>query len=241
MALAIPALQMRMVTPGPDTFPQSLPAVQTYERMQQAFPGSALPANVVVKAPDVKTPEMQAAIQRLRQQALATGRMHEPITVEVNKDGTVANIAVPIDGKGTDSVSNASLAQLRNEIVPATVGAVPGAEAGVTGATAQWKDSTDEMTANLPIVVGFVLILAFSLMLIAFRSPVIAAKAIVLNLLSVAAAYGVLVLVFQHGYGSDLLGFTPTGGIDPCRPATPVRDPVRALDGLPRVPAEPDP
>jgi RND superfamily putative drug exporter len=217
VALAIPALQMRMVKPGPDTFPQSIPAVQAYERMQQAFPGSALPANVVVKAPDVKTKDMQSAIEELRERAVATGRMHEPITVEVNRDATVANIAVPIDGKGTDSVSNASLAQLR-EIVPATVGAVPGAEAGVTGATAQWKDSTDEMKANLPIVVGFVLVLAFSLMLVAFRSPVIAAKAIVLNLLSVAAAYGVLVLVFQHGYGSDFLGFTPTGGIDPVVP-----------------------
>ena len=102
--------------------------------------------------------------------------------------------------------------------MPATVGAVAGAEAGVTGAAAQWKDSTDEMKANLPIVVGFVLLLAFSLMLVAFRSPVIAVKAIVLNLLSVAAAYGVLVLVFQHGYGSDFLGFTPTGGIDPVVP-----------------------
>ena len=218
VALAIPALQMRMVKPGPDTFPHSLPAVQTYERMQQAFPGSALPASVVVKAPDVNSKEMQSAIQQLRQQAVASGRMHEPITVEVNDDGTVAEIVVPIDGKGTDSASNASLAQLRNEIVPATVGAVAGAEAGVTGAAAQWKDSTDEMKANLPIVVGFVLLLAFSLMLVAFRSPVIAVKAIVLNLLSVAAAYGVLVLVFQHGYGSDFLGFTPTGGIDPVVP-----------------------
>ena len=218
VALAIPALQMRMVKPGPDTFPQSLPAVQTYERMQQAFPGSALPASVVVKAPNVNAKEMQSAIQQLRQQAVASGRMHEPIAVEVNDDGTVAEIVVPIDGKGTDSASNASLAQLRNEIVPATVGAVAGAEAGVTGAAAQWKDSTDEMKANLPIVVGFVLLLAFSLMLVAFRSPVIAVKAIVLNLLSVAAAYGVLVLVFQHGYGSDFLGFTPIGGIDPVVP-----------------------
>ena len=218
VALALPALQLRMVKPGPETFPQSIPAVQTYERMQQAFPGSALPADVVVKSADVRAPAMQTAIRRLRHQALASGRMHEPITVDINDDGTVANIAVPIDGMGTDSVSNASLAQLRDEIVPATVGAVPGAEAGVTGATAQWKDSTDEMTSNLPIVVGFVLLLAFSLMLVAFRSPVIAVKAIVLNLLSVAAAYGVLVLVFQHGYGSDLLGFTPTGGIDPVVP-----------------------
>ena len=149
---------------------------------------------------------------------LASGHMHEAITVQINDDGTVANIAVPIDGMGTDSLSNASLAQLRDEIVPATVGAVPGAEAGVTGATAQWKDSTDEMTSNLPIVVGFVLLLAFALMLVAFRSPVIAVTAILLNLLSVAAAYGVLVLVFQHGYGSDLLGFTPTDGIDPVVP-----------------------
>jgi uncharacterized membrane protein YdfJ with MMPL/SSD domain len=218
VALALPALQLNMVKPGPDTFPQSLPAVQTYERMQHAFPGSALPANVVVKAPNVKSPEMQTAIQELRERALATGRMHEPITVEINDDATVADIAVPIDGKGTDAVSNASLAQLRNEIVPATVGDVPGAEAGVTGATAQWKDSTDEMTANLPIVVGFVLLLAFALMLVAFRSPVIAIKAILLNLLSVGAAYGVLVLVFQHGFGSGLLGFTPTGGIDPVVP-----------------------
>ena len=218
VALALPALQLRMVKPGPETFPQSLPVVQTYERMQQAFPGSALPADVVVKSTDVRAPALQAAIRRLRHQALASGHMHEPITVDINGDGTVANIAVPIDGMGTDSLSNAALAQLRNEIVPATVGAVPGAEAGVTGATAQWKDSTDEMTSNLPIVVGFVLLLAFSLMLVAFRSPVIAVKAILLNLLSVAAAYGVLVLVFQHGYGSGFLGFTPTGGIDPVVP-----------------------
>jgi uncharacterized membrane protein YdfJ with MMPL/SSD domain len=218
VALALPALQLRMVQPGPDTFPKSLPAVQTYDRMQQAFPGSALPANVVVQAADVNAPTMQAAIQRLKQRALASGRMHEPITVDVNKNGTVANITVPIEGKGTDSVSNASLALLRDEIVPTTVGALPDAEAGVTGLTAQWKDGSDEMTSKLPLVVAFVLVFAFSLMLVAFRSPVIAAKAIVLNLLSVAAAYGVLVLVFQHGLGSGLLGFSSTAGIDPVVP-----------------------
>ena len=98
VALALPALQLRMVKPGPETFPQSLPVVQTYERMQQAFPGSALPADVVVKSTDVRAPAMQAAIRRLRHQALASGRMHEPITVNINDDGTVASIAVPIDG-----------------------------------------------------------------------------------------------------------------------------------------------
>ena len=218
VALAIPAFQLRMVQPGPDTFPQDLPVVQTYNRMQQAFPGAALPANVVVEAPDVNAPAMQAAMQKLEQQALASGRMHEPITVDVNDAGTVANITIPIDGSGTDSVSNESLATLRDDIVPTTVGALPDVKAGVTGLTAQWKDSTDEITSKLPLVVAFVLVFAFVLMLVAFRSPVIAAKALVLNLLSVAAAYGVLVLVFQHGVGKGLLGFSSTAGIDPVVP-----------------------
>ena len=218
VALAVPALQLRMVQPGPDTFPQSLPAVQTYNRMQEAFPGTALRANVVVQVPDVNAPLMQEAIQRLEQRALESGRMHEPITVEVNDAGTVASITVPIEGKGTDAESNASLAVLRDEIVPTTVGALPDAEAGVTGWTAQWKDGTDEMKGNLPPVIAFVLVFAFGLMLVAFRSPVIAAKAILLNLLSVGAAYGVLVLVFQHGFGSGLLGFSSTEGIDPVVP-----------------------
>jgi RND superfamily putative drug exporter len=218
VALALPAVQLRLEQPGTDTFPQDLPVIQTYNRMQEAFPGAALPVNVVVQAPDVNGPAMRAAIDELEQQALASGRMHEPITVDVNEAGTVANITIPIDGNGTDSVSQTSLAELREEIVPATVGALPDGEAGVTGLTAQWQDSTEEITSKLPLVVGFVLVFAFGLMLVAFRSPVIAAKAIVLNLLSVGAAYGVLVLVFQHGIGKGLLGFTSTAGVDPVVP-----------------------
>jgi uncharacterized membrane protein YdfJ with MMPL/SSD domain len=218
VVLALPAVQLRMAQPGPDTFPKSLRAVQTYDRMQQAFPGEALPAYVVVKARDVNAPTMRAAIQRLEARALASGRMYEPITVDVNDAGTVANITVPIKGKGTDAESNASLAVLRDEILPTTVGAQSDAEAGVTGLTASWIDSTNEMKSSLAPVVGFVLVFAFLLMLVAFRSPVIAAKAIVLNLLSVGAAYGVLVLVFQHGVGKDLLGFSSTAGIDPVVP-----------------------
>jgi RND superfamily putative drug exporter len=218
VALAIPALQLRMAEPGPDTFPKSLPVVQTYERMQDAFPGTALPATVVVEAPNVNAPPVQDAIRQLEERALASGRMHEPITVDVNDAGTVAEITVPMDGKGTDEESYASLAALRDEIVPATVGSIADADAGVTGVTAQWKDSTDELKSNLLPVVAFVLLFAFVLMLFAFRSLVIAAKAIALNLLSVGAAYGVLVLVFQHGVGKDLFGFTSTAGISPVVP-----------------------
>ena len=218
VALAAPALQLHLAKPGVDTFPKSLGAVQTYDRMQQAFPGTALPANVVVKAPDVNAPAVREAIARLEQGALASGRMYEPITVDVNEDATVANITVPIDGTGTDAASNAAVAALRGEIVPETVGALSNVESGVTGLTAQWKDSSDQTTSKLPLVVAFVLAFAFGLMLFAFRSIVIAAKAILLNLLSVAAAYGVLVLVFQHGVGNGLLGFSSTAGIDPVVP-----------------------
>jgi uncharacterized membrane protein YdfJ with MMPL/SSD domain len=218
LALAAPALQLQIATPGPDTFPKSLTVVKTYNRMQRAFPGTALPASVVVQAPNVRAPAVRAAIARLEQRALASGRMYEPITVAVNNDATVANITVPIEGKGTDAASNASLAALRDVIVPETLGTVPNAEAGVTGLTAQWKDQADELKSNTPPVVAFVLLFAFVLMLVAFRSLVIAAKAIVLNLLSVAAAYGVLVLVFQHGFGKGVLGFSSTAGIDPVVP-----------------------
>jgi len=103
---------------------------------------------------------------------------------------------------------------LRGDVVPETVGALPNTQAGVTGQTAQWRDEADALKSNLLPVVAFVLLFAFALMLVAFRSIVVAAKAILLNLLSVAAAYGVLVLVFQHGFGDGLLGVSSAAGID---------------------------
>jgi RND superfamily putative drug exporter len=214
VALAAPALQLHLAAQGPESFPKSIEALETYDRMQVAFPGTALPANVVVQAPSVRTPAMETAIDELTQRALASGRAFEPITVAVNEAGTVANITVPIAGNGTDSESNAAFSLLRKELVPETVGALPDTQAGVTGQTASWRDQADELKSNLPPVVAFVLLFAFGLMLVAFRSVVIAAKAIALNLLSVAAAYGVLVLVFQHGVGKDLLGVTSADGID---------------------------
>src|SRR5213080_4392427 len=128
LALAAPALQLRIATPGPDTFPKSLAVVKTYNRMQQAFPGKALPVNVVVKAPNVDAPAMGSAIAELERRALASGRAYKPITVDKNGDGTIANITVPIAGTGTDAESNAALAALRDQVVPQTVGALTNVE-----------------------------------------------------------------------------------------------------------------
>ena len=218
VALAIPALQLHMATPGPDTFPQKLAVVKTYDRMQQEFPGNALPANVVIKASDVNAPSVRTAIAALRRRALGTEQIEKPITVETNRNGTVANITMPIKGTGTDTASMNALALLRDELIPATVGTIPAAEVGVTGIAARWNDELEQQKSKLPYVVAFVLIFAFFLMLIAFRSIVVALKAIVLNLLSVGAAFGILVLVFQHGVGKGLLGFSSTAGISPVVP-----------------------
>jgi uncharacterized membrane protein YdfJ with MMPL/SSD domain len=140
--------------------------------------------------------------------------MHEPILVDINKQSTVAVISVPIDGLGTDSESNAALSVMRGEILPDTIGLVDSVDDyGVAGMTAESVDFNRQMKRAAPIVFAFVLGFAFLLMLVTFRSLAIAIKAIVMNLLSVAAAYGVLVLVFQHGLGKSLLDFDYTGGI----------------------------
>jgi uncharacterized membrane protein YdfJ with MMPL/SSD domain len=213
VALALPALGMKTVLPGVDALPQDMQVVQTYNRLQDAFPGEQSPAVVVVEARSIDDPGVQTALTDLRREAVASGAAHEPITTEVNADRTVARIELPIAGTGSDDASYDALATLRNEVLPSTVGGLNGVEAGVTGETAASKDFRDAVRGKAPLVFAFVLALAFLLMLVSFRSVVIAAKAIVLNLLSVAAAYGVLTLVFQHGYGKDLLGFEYTEGV----------------------------
>jgi RND superfamily putative drug exporter len=123
-----------------------------------------------------------------------------------------------VKGSGTDTASERSLAVLRSEVVPATVGRLAGAEVAVTGVTAGTKDFTDAMTAHAPLDFLFVGGLAFILLLVTFRSIVVPVKAIILNLLSVGAAYGVLVLVFQDGHGESLLDFRSVGGVAPWIP-----------------------
>jgi uncharacterized membrane protein YdfJ with MMPL/SSD domain len=213
VALALPALGMKTVVPGAEAFPKDLEAVQVYDRLQGAFPGEADPAVAVVRAPSVDEPRVAAAIQDLRTRALASGQVHEPITVDVNDARTVARIELPIEGTGSDAASYDAVTTLRDDIVPKTVGSLDGVEAGVTGSTAISKDFGDTMRDTAPLVFAFVLAFAFLLLLAAFRSIVIAVKAILLNLLSVAAAFGVLVLVFQHEWAQGILGFDYSGGV----------------------------
>jgi uncharacterized membrane protein YdfJ with MMPL/SSD domain len=212
LALASPVLHMHTAQSGLDALPKSIATVPTIDKIQQAFPGSATPAIVAVKA-NTDAPATKAAIQQLRSRALASGQMSGPIEVDVNSAHTVARVAIPLQGNGTDSKSTAALKTLRDDILPATVGKLPDASYAVTGGTAASYDWNQLIKHSLPMVFGFVLTFAFVLLLISFRSIVIAAKAIVLNLLSVGAAYGVLILVFQYGWGANLLNFRSNHGI----------------------------
>jgi putative drug exporter of the RND superfamily len=212
LALAAPALGLHTARPGVGDLPQNLAAVETLNRVERAFPGAPDPAAVAVEAADVTAPEMQAAIERLQERALSSGVAREPIEVDVNLAKTVAVVSVPLAGSGAgDAESERALATLR-QVAQDTIEPT-GAQVAVGGEIAASRDFNETLKSHMPLVFAFVLALAFLLLLVSFRSLVIAVSAVVLNLLSVAAAYGLLVIVFQHGLGESLLGFQSTGSI----------------------------
>jgi uncharacterized membrane protein YdfJ with MMPL/SSD domain len=208
VALALPAFQLHTAQSGLDSLPKSAPTVATIQRIQDAFSnGNVAPAIVAVKPAD------RQGIAALKAQILASGQARKPIEVEVNGLQDVARVTIPLVGDGVDAKSNAALKTLRDDVLPATIGEVPGATYAVTGPTAQSADQNSLLKSKAPIVFAFVMIFAFGLLLVSFRSIVIALKAILLNLLSVGAAYGVLVAIFQWGWGENLLDFNSNGGI----------------------------
>jgi RND superfamily putative drug exporter len=212
IAMALPVLHIHTGQMGFESVPQSWPTVKAINRISDAFPGGASPAVVAIQA-DMNSAAAKNAVNEIRSKALATGQMHNPIDVAINPSHTAARITIPLAGESTDAVSNRALATLRNDVLPSTIGTVPDATYAVTGQTAITHDSSSLLKRKWPIVFAFVLTFAFLLLLVSFRSIVIAFKAIVLNLLSVGAAYGVLVATFQWGWGENLLNFQSYGGI----------------------------
>jgi uncharacterized membrane protein YdfJ with MMPL/SSD domain len=216
VALTVPAFSMNTATTGLDDI--SIAEIEPLKKLDAAFPGGNDPAQVAIKADDVRAQPVQDAIVALRKQALATGQLMGPVKVEASRDNTVATVEVTLAGNGTDDESQAALATLREEVLPNTVGKVEGVEYAVTGTTALDHDWAAKMKTSAPLVFGFVLVFAFLILLASFRSLIVAIKAIVLNLLSVGAAYGLLVAFFQWGWGEGLLDFQSNGGIAPWLP-----------------------
>jgi uncharacterized membrane protein YdfJ with MMPL/SSD domain len=213
IALAIPALQLRVVTSGVDQMPQDLPIIKTYHTVKAVFPSEGVTATVVVQADHVRTGATAAGIAALRSRVGASKSFLPGTEVTYDTAGTVAKIEVPTPGNGTDATSLKALNELRDTIIPATVGRVDGTRVNVSGDAASSKDFADQLTSRLPLIFAFVFALAFLLLLVTFRSIVIPIKAIVLNLLSIGAAYGILVLIFQDGRLESLVGFTSIGGV----------------------------
>jgi uncharacterized membrane protein YdfJ with MMPL/SSD domain len=213
VALAIPALQMKSVTSDIDELPQDLPVIVTYNKVKDVFPREGVTATVVVEDDNVRSGAAAAGIADLRGDVKASDAFRPGTEVIYSDDGTVAQINVPTRGNGTDAASTNALNELRDEIVPGTVGRVEGTTVNVSGDAASSEDFASQLTSRLPLIFAFVFGLAFLLMLVTFRSIVIPAVTIILNLLSVGAAYGVLVLVFQKGNLESLLDFTSNGGV----------------------------
>ncbi len=210
---ASPVLKMHTKLPSFTDLPRNVPIVQTYMRLIKAFPGAPTPAVVVVRAQDVRAPWVQSQVTEMKRRSLASGIVRPPISVRISPDRTVEEIDLPLIGRGDDRTSIAAVQRLREEIIPQTLGSVSGLEYATTGVAAGTKDFNDLMKARLPFVFAFVLGRAFVLLLLTFRSIVVPLTAIVLNLLSVGAAYGVLTLVFQHTWFQGVLGFTSNGGV----------------------------
>jgi RND superfamily putative drug exporter len=212
VALAVPALGMRLSKPSSDAL--SVAGQSSLARqIASEFPGASSPAIVTATWPGGQPRGLRAAVGRLESLASRRGLAHRPFSVATNGDGRALAIALPLTGLGDNLASRSAVRELRSTLIPETLGRVPGVRTAVTGATAEDVDFTNQMKAGIPYVVGLVLALAFVVLLLAFRSIVVPLKAIALNLLSVGASYGVLVLVFQHHWAQGLLGFHSDGAV----------------------------
>ena len=212
IALAIPLFSLNLgFNTGADSYNDAVEGKRALKLLEEHFNvGLAQPAYVVVDAFDVNSAQVQASVDNLLQQVEGDEAFFPPFNIQMNEAGDLLYVEVPIIGTIDDQVSLDVVRHLSDDIVPAAFEG-SGAQVYVSGVTAGSLDFTERMVDSAPYVFAFVLGLAFVLLTVMFRSVVIPVKAIVLNLLSVGAAYGVVVMVFQWGWGIGLLGSDATG------------------------------
>ena len=174
--------------------------------------GFLSPAEIVI-AGDIDDPQVQDAIGRLEKSLADSPDFPVPPSLEVNPGGDLAVLTLPFPGKSNSREATDKLATIRESHVPSAFDGVP-AEVYVGGVTAEATDFFGIVDVYTPIVFAFVLGLSFIILMMVFRSIVIPVKAIIMNLLSVGATYGLLVLVFQKDFGAGLLGFQHAEVID---------------------------
>ncbi len=210
--LAVPVLSMRTADPRETDLPSNTPVLVAERAIEHAFPGAPITAHLVVTGHRLASPGALAGMRALGQRAVAVTHGRGVVRLEVARDGNTAVLSVPLPNRGVTDTGK-TVAALRQHVSPIAPRLIAGARAQVTGDAAGNLDITNRLAYVTPIVVGFVLALAFVLLVAAFQSPLLAAAVIGLNLLSVGAAFGVVVAVFQHRWAESLLGFTSNGAI----------------------------
>jgi uncharacterized membrane protein YdfJ with MMPL/SSD domain len=212
LAAASPIFGLHIGTSGPTLLPTRFEARQGFEALQRNFPGATANPVEIVVATGAQQPAAERALVRLRA-TLASNPQFGPGEIERSPGGTVALLSAPVRGDPSGDAAVSAVRQLRSTTVPA---AFEGTDAQVLvgGTTSENIDYFDSVIGPAPWVIAFVLGLTFVFLTVVFRSVVVAGTAVVLNLLSVSAAYGLLVLVFQDGFASGLLGFTHVDTIE---------------------------
>ncbi|MBI2776299.1 MAG: MMPL family transporter [Chloroflexi bacterium] len=207
LAAASPVTRLHTGVTDITGFPSSIDGVAGIRLINEKWPqGTDLTLDVVVT--DAADPATQAAIETFRTRALALPGLGEPVTVAPTRDGSVVMLSFTMSGGQNDRANREIVRTIRATTAPSAFGNLEGVRVYVSGDAANSLDVTDIYANGTPRIFAFVLGLSFLLMLVAFRSIVIPIKAILLNLLSTAAAFGLLVLVFQDGWLAEPLGIT---------------------------------
>lgn len=215
LGLAAPALGLKLVDPGKDTFSRDIPAMQVHDRLTGSFPELFVKHEVVARSAPERAAQVKRALADLGRRAQADPLFAgdtEP-TVRTSADGriSVLELAVPFPAPSAEAIE--SLVHLRQDHIPATVGQLSDVETGVSGDVARGRDYVAHESGKLPLVIGFLLLMTFLMTAWAFRSVVIGLVGVALNLLSAGASLGMLVLFFQGTWAEGLLAFDSLGAI----------------------------
>ncbi|SNB89531.1 putative drug exporter of the RND superfamily [Streptomyces sp. PgraA7] len=208
LGLTLPAFGMELRVLNKDTHSRAIPEMQTYDRLNDAFPDMRAEHRVVVSSDASRADEVQRALADLARRAEADPMFSDnPPEVQTSEDKRVSVMVLAVPHRLSAPEATGSLDHLRDDYLPATVGQVPGVEYGVDGPVAIDVDYLAHQNDKLPLVVGFLLLLTFILTVLVFGSVVIGLIGVLLNLLSVGAAFGLVVVFFQWGLASTVFGF----------------------------------
>jgi RND superfamily putative drug exporter len=212
--LAVPALGMKTHSGNLETLPSSIPEVATMQDVSRAFPSEGTTADLVVKADKAQRSDVAAALAQVEATAEKSPMFRPSGTdVQVSKDGTVSVLTLAMPFNESDHRVDTAIREIRSELAPGALDrvSVPKVEYAVGGDAAESLDFVDREQSRLPFVIGFVLLLTLLVMGMTFRSAPIALISAVLNLASVAVSFGLMTLVFQHGWFEGALDFTSPG------------------------------